>query len=83
MAASHHPAPAQSEVIVRTGGGGGWGDPLARDPEAVRSDVIEQLISGASARNDYGVVLCDDLSVDLAATKRLREALRASPCKFA
>src|SRR5262249_34123056 len=38
MAASHHLVPARSEVIVRTGGGGGWGDPLARDPEHVRSD---------------------------------------------
>jgi N-methylhydantoinase B len=78
MAASHHPVPVQSEVIVRTGGGGGWGDPLARDPEAVRGDVIEQFISGASARDDYGVVLRGDLSVDVAATARLREVMRTA-----
>jgi N-methylhydantoinase B len=81
MAASHHPVPAQSDVIVRTGGGGGWGDPLVRDPEAVRSDVIEEFISGASARDDYGVVLREDLSVDITATRQLREAMRVLPCK--
>ena len=37
--------PAETEVIVRTGGGGGWGDPLERDPEKVRADVIEELVS--------------------------------------
>jgi hypothetical protein len=44
----------------------------------VRGDVIEQFISGASARGDYGVVLRGDLSVDVAATARLREAMRAA-----
>jgi N-methylhydantoinase B len=78
MAASHHPVPMQSEVIVRTGGGGGWGDPLVRDPGAVRLDVIEGFISGASARDDYGVVLRGDLSVDGGATARLREVLRTA-----
>jgi N-methylhydantoinase B len=78
MAASHHPVPARSEVIVRTGGGGGWGDPLARDPEAVRNDVIEEFISGTSAREDYGVVLRDDRAVDVAATMQLRDIMRTA-----
>ena len=30
---------------MRTGGGGGWGDPLERDPAAVRADVQEEFIS--------------------------------------
>jgi N-methylhydantoinase B len=77
MSGSHHPVPVQSEVIVRTGGGGGWGDPLTRDAEAVRGDVIEELIVRESARDDYGVVLGDDLTVDGAATAKLREAMRA------
>ena len=34
MDAIHYPVPVDSEVIVRTGGGGGWGDPLERDPAA-------------------------------------------------
>ena len=41
MDASQHLVPADSEVIVRTGGGGGWGDPLDREPELVRADVLE------------------------------------------
>jgi N-methylhydantoinase B len=76
MAGAHHPVEVSSEVIVRTGGGGGWGDPLERDPSAVRADVQEELISPQSARDDYGVVLREDLSVDNAATAQLRHALR-------
>src|SRR5712692_6092458 len=77
MAGSHVPVPVKSEVIVRTGGGGGFGDPLARDPQAVRHDVLEEFISIASARDDYGVVLRDDLTLDEAATARWRDELRS------
>src|SRR5437763_5465510 len=77
MAGSHVPVPVKSEVIVRTGGGGGWGDPLARDPQTVRHDVLEEFISVASARDDYGVVLRDDLTLDKAATARRRDELRS------
>ena len=45
MGGAHHPVPVKSEVIVRTGGGGGWGDPLERDPAAVRADVQEEFVS--------------------------------------
>jgi len=38
-------------------GGGGWGDPLDRDPERVRMDTRNEIISTDSARNIYGVVL--------------------------
>ncbi len=43
---------------------------------------LKSSLVGASARDDYGVVLRDDLSIDLAATKQLREAMRISPGKF-
>jgi N-methylhydantoinase B len=76
MAGSHVPVPVQSEVIVRTGGGGGFGDPLERDPAAVRNDVREEFITLAAAREDYGVVLRDDLTLDEAATKRQRDAIK-------
>ena len=76
MAGSHVPVPVRAEVIVRTGGGGGFGDPLERDPAAVRNDVLEEFITLASARDDYGVVLRDDLTLDEAATKRARDAIR-------
>jgi N-methylhydantoinase B len=69
---------ADSEVIVRTGSGGGWGDPLDRDPALVRWDVIEGLVSREAALGDYGVVLDPkDLSVDQAATDRTRTERRA------
>jgi N-methylhydantoinase B len=75
MSGAHRPVPANSEVIVRTGGGGGWGDPLQRDPERVRTDVLEDFVSLEAARTDYGVVLKKDLSLDLAATAALRASL--------
>src|SRR4029453_2641584 len=77
MGGAHHPVALKSEVIVRTGGGGGWGDPLERDPNAVRADVIEEMISARSAREDYGVVLRDDLTLDRTATEAARNALRS------
>jgi len=78
MDAIHYPTPANSEVIVRTGGGGGWGDPLERDAALVRADVIEQLVSRRRAEEAYGVVLRDDLTLDEAATARKRNELRST-----
>jgi N-methylhydantoinase B len=76
--AYRHPVPADSEVIVRTGGGGGWGDPLERDPAHVREDVIEGFVSLEAARAEYGVVLdANDHSIDAEATLRLRAAIKA------
>jgi len=67
-------------VIVTAGGGGGYGDPLDRDPEAVRKDVIEGYVSVDAAQRDYGVVLsAGTLVVDVEATARLRERFRESP----
>jgi N-methylhydantoinase B len=76
MRGSHKPVPKDAEVIVRTGGGGGWGDPLERDPERVRWDVLEEFVSKDAARGAYGVVLRDDLSIDEAATRALRQELK-------
>jgi N-methylhydantoinase B len=66
-------------VTVVAGGGGGYGDPLDRDPEAVRADVIENYVSLEGARNDYGIVLVGGARaprVDTAATGELRRRLR-------
>jgi N-methylhydantoinase B len=64
------------EVIrLWSGGGGGYGDPFMRDPEAVVRDVAAGLISGERATELYGVVLDGD-AVDEAATARLRGGQR-------
>jgi N-methylhydantoinase B len=48
-------------VRIRTTGGGGWGDPLARDPELVVRDVVWRKVSPEAALRDYGVVLTGSL----------------------
>jgi N-methylhydantoinase B len=60
------------------GGGGGWGDPHERDPDLVRQDVVRDYVSRQAAAADYGVALNDDLTVDAAATARLRGGASAS-----
>jgi N-methylhydantoinase B len=70
------PVPVGASAIVRTGGGGGWGDPCERDPAIVASDVREQFISRDAARQLYGVVVRDDFSVDVAATTALRNGMQ-------
>jgi N-methylhydantoinase B len=64
-------------------GGGGYGDPLEREAELVRDDVLAQFVSFARARDVYGVefedeVLAPSLAIDAAATERRREQLRAA-----
>jgi N-methylhydantoinase B len=43
--------------VMRTGGGGGWGDPLDRDPERVARDVRVGVLSPERARDYYGVIV--------------------------
>jgi N-methylhydantoinase B len=62
-------------VKAETTGGGGWGDPLDRDPQRVLYDVENYYISRDAARDDYGVVLVDE-DVDLTATATLRAQMR-------
>ncbi len=71
--------PAGGSVVVETAGGGGWGNPLDRDPASVRNDVLEEFISLETAREDYGVVLDagPERSTD-AATAALRAAAAVS-----
>ncbi|MAW86563.1 MAG: methylhydantoinase [Phyllobacteriaceae bacterium] len=64
-------------VHVRTPGGGGFGDPLTRDPQAVAEDVRLQRYTADQAHRLFGVVLTGDpVSVDTAATAKLRRAMR-------
>ena len=77
MFGSQHAVPRDCTVVVRTGGGGGWGDPLERESQRVREDAIEELVSIEAAREQYGVVLGADFAVDAEATAALRARKRS------
>ena len=55
--ATQHPIAAGETVCIMSGGGGGWGPPAERDPDAVRRDVCEGYVSAEAARRDYGVLV--------------------------
>jgi N-methylhydantoinase B len=83
--AEHRTLPGKFTMNVKRGdvfrhvlaGAGGWGDPLERDPAAVLKDVRNELLSPEKAAADYGVVVdTGRWSVDEAATRRRREAIR-------
>ena len=63
-------------LTARSPGGGGWGDPFARSPDAVARDVGNGLVSRAAAVDGYGVVLTPSGAVDLARTEELRDSFR-------
>ncbi len=72
--------PADAVLAYQYGGGGGFGNPLLRDPDAVREDALDEYVSIEAARERYGVVLIGsaeacDIEVDLEATRKLREQL--------
>jgi N-methylhydantoinase B len=70
-------------IMFDYGGGGRWGNPLDRDPQAVLDDVLDEYVSVEGARRDYGVVLTgslDDLTLalDADATAALRAEMRSA-----
>ena len=70
---SEHPLRKGDLLRIMSPGGGGFGDPLARDPDAVHADVVAGKVTAKQARAVYGVVLAEDGGVvDAAATARLR-----------
>jgi N-methylhydantoinase B len=75
------PIPAGTLVRVETTGGGGWGDPLEREPELVGLDVVHGKVTDRAARDEYGVVVrvIDGAAfeIDAEATAALRTELRA------
>jgi len=77
--------PSKMEIILQAGdrmhlltpGGGGYGDPLERDPEAVLLDVQDEKVSLAAARDIYGVAVSDDGMTHYPhETERLHDELR-------
>ena len=74
-----YPLRAGDVFRLDTPGGGGHGDPLARDPERVLADVLEGAVSRSAAERDYGVVLAPagcSWVLDRAATQALRAQMR-------
>lgn len=82
------PLKAGQVLRVQTTGGGGWGDPLEREPDLVKRDVEQGKVSAKAARAEYGVVLkrgriAGEYTVDAAATRAQRSTLRrARPRKL-
>jgi N-methylhydantoinase B len=76
-------APLGDGIILERGdllrfetcGGGGWGDPLARDPERVRQDVARGIVTARGAREDYGVAL-DPATLEIDKTESDEERRR-------
>jgi N-methylhydantoinase B len=73
--------PPMTTLRYLNNGGGGWGEPFARDPDAVKRDVRDGFVSIEGAARDYGVVVTGDpdldpegLQVDADATAKLRAA---------
>ncbi len=73
-----HDVPVRQGDVLHfvTWGGGGWGDPLARDPDLVALEVRRGLVTTQGARR-YGVVCDPEGSVDAAATAELRTSMAA------
>lgn len=79
---SDYPVYTGDEFARPTAGGGGYGDPLERDPQAVCDDVADDYVSVGRAAKDYGVVLTEidpdlcEFEVDTEATEKLRQEIR-------
>lgn len=74
--------PAGTLLSLHTGGGGGYGEPFARDPRAVINDIENGLITADQARDDYGLVIdreATSLDIDESATAALRSSVRTDP----
>ena len=75
--------PLQPGEVLYTykGGGGGWGHPYDRDPDAVLEDLLDDLVSPQTAYDTYGVILTDTngiYTIDHTATKHHRTQTRVS-----
>jgi len=63
-------------ILADLGGGGGWGNPLEREPATVLEDVLDEYVSLERAREDYGIVInANEMTVDEKATATLRDRM--------
>ena len=75
---AHMKGSAGDRVIVTSGCGGGYGDPLLRPAEQVLEDVADGHLNAESALRDYGVVVTESLTLDEVATAGERSARAGS-----
>ncbi len=66
--------PRNDRLHLEMPGGGGYGDPMRRDPDKVAMDVRDGMVSAQAAQDLYGVVLDANGAVDEAATEALRNS---------
>jgi len=71
-----YPLHGRDALYVRWNGGGGYGDPVSRDPAAVAADVRSGVVSDIAGRDVYGVALDSAGGVDAPGTIALRQAIR-------
>ena len=76
---SHYVLRSGQRVTLKLPGGGGFGSPLARDPERVLEDARQGYISRCAAAREYGVVIKRDMRIDEAATASRRAKLTPHP----
>jgi N-methylhydantoinase B len=73
--ATNHPVKAGDVLTATVPGGGGFGEPFARDPAQVAADVAAGLVTPEDARRSYGVAIDPNSgAIDAAATEALRRA---------
>ena len=66
-------------MVLQTGGGGGFGNPLDRDPVLVAQDISYGYVTREGAERDYGVVITAEGLVDGPETERLRSSFTPPP----
>lgn len=66
------PFEAGDVISYRAGGGGGYGKPFDRPAEKVREDVLDGYVTREAAREEYGVAITDEMTIDWEETERLR-----------
>jgi hypothetical protein len=85
MFASNVPITTKDDVYFVSAGGGGYGNPLERDPQKVLDDVLDRFITLKTAREVYGVSIkvydedTLDYRIDMEETKKLRAELAKKP----
>lgn len=76
---SHYVLQPGQRVRLELPGGGGYGEPLEREPQRVLADLKQGYITVEAAKRDYGVVIhADTMTIDQAATALLRKPLGGS-----